>query len=218
MQAYYALPEGDGPFPGVVVIHEIDGLNDDIRNICERFAVEGYAALGVDLFSTGSRPVCMARVMYGMLLRPLNNGVVGDLRAALTFLEARDEVDPRRLGAIGFCMGGSYALQLACAAGDLKVASVFYGVNPRPLQAVARACPLVGSYPERDFTAPAGRKLDRVLDGYRVPHDVKVYPGARHSFFNQLGSAYDPAAAGDSWQRTLVFFERYLGPPALPAS
>jgi carboxymethylenebutenolidase len=210
LQAYLASPESAGPRPGVVVIHEAYGLNDDIRGIADRFAAAGYAALAVDLFSTGPRAFCMARIFNGMLLRPLRNGVVRDLQAALDFLGSRPGVDAGRLGAIGFCMGGSYALQLACVAGDLKAASVFYGVNPRPLEAVARACPLVGSYPEKDFTTGAGRKLDRALDGYGVPHDIKIYPGARHSFFNEGGRAYDPDAAADSWRRTLSFFGQHL--------
>src|SRR5690348_8556757 len=179
LQAYYAAPAGPGPHAGVVVIHEIYGLNENIRDIAERFAGEGYAALALDLFSTGSRAVCMARIMNGMMLRPLKNGVVRDLRTALDFLGARPEVDAARLGAIGFCMGGTYALQLACTGDDVKVASLFYGLNPRPMAAVARACPLVGSYPEKDFTANGGRKLDAALDGYGVAHDIKVYEGAR---------------------------------------
>ena len=209
MGAYLASPDGDGPHPGVVVIHELFGLNDDIRQIADRFAAEGYAALAVDLLSTGPRPLCVARIMNGMLVRPLKNGVVRDLQAALDFLGARPGVDAGRLGAIGFCMGGTYALQLACVDGDLKVASVFYGMNPRPLEAVARACPLVGSYPEQDFTASHGRKLDAALDSHGVPHDVKVYPGARHSFFN-AGRAHHPEAAEDAWRRTLGFFAEHL--------
>ncbi len=210
MAAYFARPDGPGPFPGVVVIHEIFGLNDNIRDIAQRFAREGYAALAVDLFSTGSRVMCMARIFHGMLLRPLNNGVVGDLRAALDFLRARPEVDATRVGAIGFCMGGSYALQLACVADGLHGASIFYGMNPRPLEAVARACPIVGNYPENDFTASAARQLKPMLEKYRVPHDIKIYPGARHSFFNDRGPAYHAEAAADSWRRTLAFFNMHL--------
>lgn len=93
---------------------------------------------------------------------------------------------------------------------NLKAASVFYGFNPRPLEAVARACPLVGSYPERDLTATQGRKLDAALETHQIPRDVKIYPGARHSFFNERGRAYDAAAAQDSWQRTLAFFATHL--------
>ena len=210
MEAYLALPDGEGPFPGVVVIHEILGLNENIRQIARRFSQEGYAALGVDLFSTGSRVACLLRIFHGMLLRPLTNGVVADLRAALDFLKRWPEVDPERTGVIGFCMGGSYALQLACVEDDLRVASVFYGMNPRPLEVVARACPIVGSYPEKDFTASAARQLEPLLEEYSVPHDIKIYPEARHSFFNDTGRAYHPGAAADAWRRTLAFFDAYL--------
>jgi carboxymethylenebutenolidase len=211
MNAYMARPEAAGQYPGVVVIHELYGLNDNIRDVCQRFAAEGYVALGIDLFSNAVRPLCIARIMYGMLVRPLRNGTLGELQVVLAALQGRPEVDPRRVGAIGFCMGGAYALQLACVNGDLRAASVFYGGNPRPLDAVARACPIVGSYPEQDFTAGAGRKLDAALDRFKIPRDIKIYPGADHSFFNDRGKAYNEPAATDSWARTLAFFTRHLG-------
>src|SRR5689334_433573 len=81
--AYYARPEGNGPFPGVIVIHEIFGLNENIKDIARRFARAGYAALAVDLFSERNRAVCMSRLMYGMLITPLNNGNLNELKAAL---------------------------------------------------------------------------------------------------------------------------------------
>jgi carboxymethylenebutenolidase len=214
LQAYFVRPPAAGLAPGVVVIHEIFGLNDNIRSIARRFAGEGYAALAVDLFSTGGRATCMLRLLHGMLIRPLENGVVAELQAALDFLRGQPGVDPERVGVIGFCLGGTFALQLACVAGGLRAASVFYGQNPRPLEAVARACPIVGSYPERDFTARAARQLEPLLERYQVPHDIKLYPGARHSFFNdQRPAAYQPEAAADAWRRTLAFFEAHLRRP-----
>ena len=217
MAAYLALPDGEGPFPGIVVIHEIFGLNENIRQIAQRFSREGYAALAVDLFSTGSRVACMLRIFYGMLMRPLANGIVADLQTTVGFLKEWPGVDPGRVGVIGFCMGGSYALQLACLADlvkgsgqVLRAAPVFYGMNPRPLEAVAQACPIVGSYPEKDFTANAARQLEPLLEKYHVTHDIKVYPEARHSFFNDTGPAYHPEAATDAWKRTLAFFDIHL--------
>ena len=217
LDAYLRLPEGEGPFPGIVIVHEIFGLNENIRQIAGRFAENGYGALAVDLFSTGNRVACMLRIFHGMLLRPLNNGIVADLQAAVDFLEQWPGVDPKRVGVIGFCMGGSYALQLACMADPLtgsgqalRAASVFYEMNPRPLEAVARACPVVGSYPEKDFTAKAARQLEPLLEKHHIPHDIRVYPEARHSFFNDTGPAYHPEAAADAWKRTLAFFDIHL--------
>ena len=209
MEAFLAYPEGSDRLPGMVIVHEILGLNDDIRGITGRFASAGYAALAVDLFSAGNRAMCMLRIFHGMLIRPLNNGVVGDLRYALAYLGGLAQVDADRIGAVGFCMGGTFALQLACVEDDLKASAVFYGMNPRPLEAVAQACPIVGSYPGEDFTARAARQLEPALERYDVPHDIKVYPGAKHSFFNQ-GGRYESEAAEDAWKRMNSFFEKYL--------
>jgi len=212
MQAYLARPSdgGSGRHPGVLVIHEIFGLNDNIRDITRRFARAGYVGLAIDLFAGVNRAICLARVMAGIFVTPLRNGTVSELQLALEALQGQASVDARRVGVIGFCMGGSYALQLACVDGSLRAASVFYGQNPRPLEAVARACPIVGSYPEQDFTAGQGRRLEAALRRFAIPHDVKIYPGAHHSFFNDHGRVYDPAAAADAWSRTLAFFQDHL--------
>src|SRR5438309_7033960 len=158
---YLALPDGDGPHPGVVVIHEAYGLNDHIRDIAGRFAGAGYAALAVDLFSGRNRAVCMSRYMAGMLIGSVNRYGIDDLKSGLTFLAKLDEVDAQRMGAIGFCMGGGFAIAWACTDSRLKAIAPFYASNPRPLDVVSRLCPVVGSYPEQDFTARAGRALTR---------------------------------------------------------
>jgi len=211
--AYYARPEGNGPFPGVVVIHEAYGLNEQIRDVTRRFAHAGYAALAVDLFASGNRAVCMARVLSGMLFAPLNNSTLNELKAALSYLSTQPEVESERVGAIGFCMGGSFAIAWACTDDRLKAIAPFYAMNPRPLKAVARACPVVGSYPGNDFTASMGRTLESTLEQYHIPHDIKVYPGAKHSFFNDQRGSYDAAASADAWERILTFFGERLSAP-----
>ncbi|HEY7357303.1 MAG TPA: dienelactone hydrolase family protein [Ktedonobacterales bacterium] len=215
--AYYTRPQGSGPFPGVVVIHEIYGLNENIKDIARRLAREGYAALAVDLFAGRNRAVCMSRVMYAMLVTPLKNSSLNELKAALDHLGKQPEVDSQRVGAIGFCMGGGFAIAWACTDERLKAIAPFYGSNPRPLAAVARACPVVGSYPEKDFTANHGRKLEAALEQYHIPRDIKIYPGAQHSFFNDQGRAYDAAASADAWQRILAFFGERISGEASPS-
>ncbi len=202
-------PGGPGPHPGVVVIHEAYGLNDQIQDVARRFAAEGYAALAVDLFAERSRPLCMARAMAEMLSgrEPF---LVGDLSPALDYLASRPGVNPDGVGAVGFCMGGGLVIAWARREGRLRAIAPFYGTNPRPLEAVRRMCPVVGSYPGRDFTARAGRRLDMHLDRIGVPHDIRIYPAARHSFFNDRGRAYNPDASADAWRRTLDFFAVHL--------
>lgn len=209
--AYYVRPEGDGPFPAVVVIHEAYGLNENIKDITRRFAEVGYAALGVDLFAGRSQVICMARFFSGIFLNSLDHEGIRDLKAALTYLTKQPEIDAERIGAIGFCMGGSFAVAWASTDSRLKVIAPFYASNPRPLNAAARSCPVVGSYPENDFTANPGRNLKTLLDASGIENDIKVYPNAKHSFFNNQSGNYNPAASEDAWQRTLAFFTQKLG-------
>jgi carboxymethylenebutenolidase len=210
-EGYLARPEGAGPFPGLVIIHEIFGLNENIKDIARRFADAGYAALAVDLFAGRNRAICMFRFMGQMMLNPLNNESIQNLKDTLTFLSEQPGVDAAHLGAVGYCMGGGFAIAWACQDNRLKAIAPYYGANPRPLEAVARMCPVVGSYPDKDFTTSAGQKLDAALARYDVPHDIKIYPNTRHSFFNDQGPAYAEAAARDSWQRILSFFSEHIG-------
>jgi carboxymethylenebutenolidase len=215
LEGYLARPEGDGPFPGVVVIHEAYGLNENMKDIARRFADQGYAALAVDLFAGRNRAICMVRFMGGWLFNSLNNSAIHDLKAALTFLSAQPGVDDARLGAVGYCMGGGFVICWACTDNRLKAIAPYYGTNPWPLEAVARLCPVVGSYPGNDLTASSGRRLDVELDRYNVPHNIKIYPGAKHSFFNDtLKGNYNEAAAQDSWRRVLAFFSEHIGAKA----
>jgi len=106
--------------------------------------------------------------------------------------------------------GGTFAIAWACTDDRLKAIAPYYASNPRPLEAVARLCPVVGSYPTGDFTTSHGQKLDTILDDYKIPHDIKFYPGARHSFFNDQGRSYNATAAQDSWQRVMEFFKEHI--------
>jgi carboxymethylenebutenolidase len=210
MESFLAKPDGTGPFPGVIVIHEIFGLNDNIRDISRQFAEQGYAALGVDLFSNRNRMVCMMQIIHGMMIRPLNNSMLDDLKSSAAFLQKQPGVDAKRIGTVGFCMGGTYALQLAITDKGMKAASIFYGMNPKPLEAVAEACPIVGNYPDKDFTTKAARELETSLTKYNVPHDIKIYDNTQHSFYSQQRTPFEVDASKDAWQRMLSFFQQHL--------
>lgn len=198
------------PAPAVLLLHEAYGLNQNMREMAERFADVGYVALAADLFSDGNSIVCMFRAFYGLLLSPLNNGTARNVRAVFEFLQRVDGVDAKRVGAMGFCLGGSFALQLACLDGNVRAISIVSAQNPRPLDAVQRACPIVGSWAEKDFTTGDGKKLDVVLDEYKIPHDIKMYANGIHSMFKRDANGYDANVDADAWKRTLAFFERYL--------
>lgn len=214
LEGYLALPERTATeeYPGVVVVHEFFGLNDNIRGVADRLAGEGYVALAVDLFAERKRSACMTRFIKGMLTNSLDHGAIRDLKASLGYLAGIEEVDEGRLGAIGFSLGGSFVNAWACTDDRLKAVASYYGMNPRPLEAVQYSCPVVGSYPEKDFTGAQARKLERELKRYGVPHDIETYPAAGHSFFNEnRPRVYDPAASDDAWRRTLEFFDHHIG-------
>jgi carboxymethylenebutenolidase len=210
MTSFFAKPKDAGPFPGLVVIHEAFGLNDNIREITRQFAEQGYATLAVDLFSNRNHILCMLQAFHGMLIRPLNNSTLSDLQSTMAFLRQQAGVDGNRIGAVGFCMGGGYALQLAVTEKGMKAASVFYGANPKPLEAFAQSCPIVGSYPDKDFTTQAARELETVLIKNNIPHDIKIYDNTKHSFFIRRRTPMELEASKDSWQRMLSFFHEYL--------
>ena len=211
---YLALPEkrAGTKHPGVVVVHEVFGLNDHIRAVADLLAGEGYAALAVDLFAERRRAVCVARFLNGMLTNALDHEAIRDLKASLGYLAGLPEVDDGRLGAIGFSLGGSFVTAWACTDDRLGAAASYYGMNPRPLEAVRNSCPFVGSYPEKDFTGPQAQRLKKELKRHGIPHDIEVYSEARHSFFNEFRRrVYDPSASQDSWRRTMEFFGKYVG-------
>lgn len=210
LAGFLARPEGEGPFPGLVVIHEIFGLDANTKRCAERFAEAGYAALAVDLFSSGNKTVCMFRTMSGLLFNSLNHQGIHDLRASLAYLEGLPGVDSTRVGAVGYCMGGSLAIAWACTDDRLKAIAPYYAQNPRPKEALQRLCPVVGSYPGKDFTTKAGQQLDMELDQYGISHDIKIYPDAKHSFVNTDRGNYNRDVAEDSWERVLAFFGQHL--------
>jgi carboxymethylenebutenolidase len=224
LRAEFFAPRGEGPHPGVVVLHESFGLNDDIRRIAHRFARAGYAALTPDLYSHGSRIVCLSRVMVDML-RGSPAREIADIVAARDALAARPEVDPERIAVAGFCQGGGFAL-IAGTQPGFSAAAVNYGEVPADRSRLDGLCPVVASYGAKDrvFGPKVAARLERHLAALGVPHDVKTYDGAGHSFFSQVDGwqgwlarvpspmavGYDAEAARDGWERMLGFFDEHV--------
>jgi len=222
LRADFGTPPGAGPFPGVVVLHEIWGLNDDIRSVVTRFCDHGYAAVAPDLYSDGDRPraLCIARTVFDMAAGK-GRATLGRLAGVRRWLEGRPEVDGDRLGVIGFCMGGGFAL-LAGVQGGFGAAAVNYGTVPSDPAELAGVCPVVASYggTDRQF-ARQGRRLRAFLTDLGVAHDVKEYPGVGHSFLNQtdvprllrisgMKVGYSAPEADDAWRRTFEFFDAHV--------
>ena len=225
LRAEYFAASGSAPHPGVVVLHESFGLNDDIRRIAARFAEAGYAALAPSLYSHGRRIVCLSRVMVDMTSGSMGREVA-DIHAVREALAAREEVDGDRIAVAGFCQGGGFAL-IAGTRPGFSAAAVNYGAVPSKRSTLESVCPVVAGYGARDrlFGRAMAERLEDHLSALGVPHDVKVYDGAGHSFFSKLEGGwqgwlarlpspmavgYEQQAAEDGWGRMLGFFSEHV--------
>jgi len=219
LQGYLALPDGPGPRPGVVVLHEAFGLTDDIRAITDRFASEGYVALAPDLYSWGPTFRCLVSTFNDLLRR---QGEAHRRIDAMGEWLADQPSCTGRVGVIGFCGGGGFAL-LAAPRGVFAASAVNYGLVPHHAAAVLEgACPIVASYAAKDWTLRGhAERLEQALTANGVDHDVKEYPAVGHSFMNQhsgwmsafdrVGFRYSQPEADDAWTRIIRFFATHLG-------
>lgn len=218
--AYLSVPVGDGPWPGVVVLHDAMGLTEDIMKIADRLAANGYLALAPALYQRGNRARCVVSTFRAQF--------VGDGSAIRAIVSARDHLAgdagcTGKVGSIGFCMGGGFCLQLA-PRGVFDAAAPNYGVVPSKMPDLSRACPVVASYGARDLMLPgAAAKVEAELARGGVARDVKEYDGVGHSFMNdwplpqalqfveRIGRlGYSEPEAEDAWRRILAFFEQHL--------
>jgi len=208
---YLAIPKGTGKYPGVLVIQEIWGLVENIKDISRRLAREGYVALAVDLYDGKT----VANLEDGRSIREKisEDMMLKDINAGFEYLKRLPNVKQDRIGSVGYCMGGGLSLKLACVNKELAAAVVFYGRNPSPIDLVKNInCPILGNYAGEDkgITEADVNLLRDTLKKYGKTYDVKIYPGAPHGFFNDTREGYRPEAAKDAWQRVLNFYGKYL--------
>jgi carboxymethylenebutenolidase len=218
---YLAVPaDGNAQRPGVVVVHEVFGLNDDIRGKADELAAHGYLAIVPDLYQGKSWPGCVRKAFAQ--LRAGSGPAFEVLDAARGVLAERPDCTGK-VGVIGFCMGGGFALLCAPRPG-FAVASVNYGDVPKDAEAaLAGSCPIVGSFGARDAGGTKGpERLQRALVVLDVQHDVHVYPESGHRFMSKASGFggvlakmmrmdYNAADAADSWRRIYAFFDAELG-------
>ncbi|MGH9760210.1 MAG: dienelactone hydrolase family protein [Blastocatellia bacterium] len=208
---YLAIPKGGSNHPAVIVVQEWWGLNDHIKDIAGRFAEQGYVALAPDLYDgVATKDAGEA----GKLMEGLSQEKgLETLDGAVEFLRNHNGVNPERIVITGFCMGGSYALRMACHNPHIKASAPFYGDVPPDdiLEKLSAPVLFFGGEQDQWINAEKTNKLEAGLARFKKKGEVKVYSGVGHAFFNDTRpEAYNKAAAEDAWTRTLAFFAENL--------
>lgn len=207
---YLARPAGEEKAPGLIVIHEWWGLNDNIRTMAERFAAEGYAALAVDLYGgrVGETPEEAREIMQSLDEATAE----ANLRQAYDYLTTT--VGASEVGTIGWCFGGGWSLRTALLLPEAIDATViYYGrlvTDPERLEPLTM--PILGIFGAEDQGIPVAsvREFEGALEALGKDATIHVYEGAGHAFANPSGTRYVESAAEDAWAKTLEFFAQHL--------
>jgi carboxymethylenebutenolidase len=211
--AYLAKPEGAGPHPGVLLIHEFFGLNADIVAKADILAREGYTVLAVDAYG-GKTTKQLLRAILFVTTTPQER-ISRNVDAGYAYLAGLDGVDPGRIGAAGFCFGGTQVMQLGTRNPDLAAAAIFYGSgpiqDPAELGVLGQNGPVLGIFGEQDQSIPVsqvnGFKL--AMDARGINNQVTIYPGVGHAFVH-ADNITAPGAAQDAWRELLDFLAATL--------
>ena len=213
VNGFLVTPEGKGPFPAALAIHEWWGLDDWVKDQARALAKEGYVALAPDLYrgKVTNKQEEAHQLMMGMP----RDRALRDLKAAFNDLASRPDVRKDRIGVIGWCMGGMYALALATEEPRVATVVAYYGAPPTEPAAIAKIkAPVLGNYGAED-KGPSPEQVkafEAAMKKAGKAVDIKIYPGAGHAFANPNNpwGGYREAAAKDAWARTQGFFAKYL--------
>jgi dienelactone hydrolase len=221
---FLARPRDELARPAVILLSAIAGINDYIRDVAGRLAEQGYVCLAPDYHSREGSPPDLSdrsKIMEAVAALP-DPRAMADTKAALAFLRSQPFVADHRVGVLGFCIGGSYALMAGAELPDLKCAISYYGqlrytetTEQKPVSPIEKAediaCPLLGHFGDADHLIPTKdvEELRERLKGHSA--EIYIYPGAGHAFHEDFRPAvYRPVAAKTAWQRSLVYLDWYL--------
>jgi carboxymethylenebutenolidase len=222
--AYRARPAEGGPFPTILVVQEIFGVHEHIKDVCRRFAKAGYLAMAPELYARQgdvSRMAEIQEIVGKVVSRVPDAQVMADLDAAVASAEASGQADTRRLGITGFCWGGRITWLYAAHNPDLKAGVAWYGrmvgeptaLQPKhPIDLVAELkAPVLGLYGAKDQGIPVAttEQMQKAADAAGKKVEFMVYPKAGHAFNADYRPSYQPEAANDGWQRCLAWFKEH---------
>lgn len=211
VQAYFARPNTDVKLPGVIVIAEVWGLVDHIKDVTRRVAAEGFLAVAPDPLSPLGGTPKNADEARSMIQKLDNQSTIKDFVAAVKYLKTHPK-STGNVGCMGFCWGGGMANQVAVHSPDLKAAVPFYGMQPASEDVPKIKASLLLHYAGLDERINKGiPAYEEALKKASVDYRIHVYEGAAHAFFNDTGPRYNAEAAELAWERTVAFLKQKLG-------
>lgn len=209
--AFLARPVAEGPYPGIIMIHEWWGLNDQVRSMAHVLAGEGYVVLAVDLFN-GSVATTTEGALANLRDNP-NNITVPKMQAAVEYLKEMPDVDPAKIASLGWCYGGGQSFQLGINE-ELQGVVIYYGrISTNSTELMELKEPVLGLFGEEDISIPAEdvREFERLLKAQGTSADIHIYEGAGHAFANPTNTqAFRKEQAMDAWNKTLDFLDQNL--------
>ena len=213
VEGYLVRPkQARGRLPGLIVIHEWWGLNDNVRDEAGRLAAEGYVVLAVDLYGgrLATQPPAAMKLSQELTANP--GPAEENLRAAYKYLDKVERAP--RIGTLGWCLGGRWSLRAALILPDQVDATViYYGtVKVDEAELAKLRMPILGLFGSKDRVVPVATvtAFEATLQRLGKNADIHIYEGAEHAFANPSGTAYDPQAAEDAWRLTTAFLKEYL--------
>jgi carboxymethylenebutenolidase len=213
LQGYLAQPEGAGPHPAVLMLHEWWGLNEEIPHLADALASEGYVVLAPDLYR--NRVATTVPGALWMRLTTPNEPIWADTDSALNYLRGLPNVDPDRVAPVGFCFGGQQSLQLGLRKPDeLAAVVIFYGslvTEPEELRPLQAAQPVLGIFGAEDDSIPLARvaAFESGLAEAGVQHQISIYDGVGHAFITDA-NYNQPGAPGEAWQELIAFLDEHV--------
>lgn len=213
LQAYLTKPQGDGPFPAVLLVHEFFGINQDIIQKADLLAQQGYLVLAVDAYRGNTTPL-IPRAIWLVLTTPQEQ-IRRDIDTSFQYLTGLPDVDAARIGAVGFCFGGTQVMHLGTRNPDLAGLVIFYGngpiTDPQALGVMGQSGPVLGIYGEQDTGIPLEqvRLFEQAMNTRGIPNQVTVYPGVGHAFVH-VDTLSVPGPAQDAWNQMLAFLDQAL--------
>ncbi len=222
LHAYLTQPEGEGPFPAVLMVHEWWGLNSEITEMADRLSEEGYVVLAPDTYR-GQTTALVPRAIYLRLNTP-EAQIDGDMLAAFNYVTGLENVDSERVGVMGFCYGGGVALRHAVENPQIVATVNLYGetiLDPTAFGALLQpdAGPVLGIFGAEDQQIPVSEveEFTEALNAADIENTVTIYPGVGHAFVNPAGIEAGGAPA-EAWTQITAFFEARLQADAVSES